>query len=126
MLLVVGDEVIERETVVTRHKIHAYFRLTILVTVNLRAAKQPVGKVSHRTVIATEKAANIVAKPAIPFPPTVSDEISHLIKTGCIPSLSNKLRAREKGGRINIPKHWRAWRPQARPVLMADQNAILT
>ncbi len=44
VLLVVGDQVIEREAVVTGHEIHALLGLAFLVAVDLGAADQPVGR----------------------------------------------------------------------------------
>src|SRR5260370_42444166 len=60
VFLIVRDEVIECEAVVTRHEVHAILGLAFLVTVNLGATEQPVGKGRHRTLVATEKAADIV------------------------------------------------------------------
>src|SRR4030095_12806153 len=48
VLAVVRDEVVEGETVMARHKINALLSLAFFMTVNCRAAKQSVGKVSDR------------------------------------------------------------------------------
>ena len=107
MLLVVGDEVIECEAVVTRHEVHALLNLAFLVAVNLGAAEQPVGNGCHGTLVATKKAADIVAEPPVPLLPTVPDETAYLVQTGRIPGLSDELRARERRIRLNIPQHRR-------------------
>ncbi len=106
MLLVVRDEVIQGEPVVTRHEIHALLGLAFLnlQPINLGAAEQPVGQGRHRTIIATEKAADIVAEPAIPFPPTVSDETAYLVQSGCIPGFRRSVSCPQAPGRTRCPK----------------------
>lgn len=80
----VVDEVIECEAVVTGHEVYACLGLAFFMTVNLGAAEQPVGKGCHRTVVATEKAANIVAEPAIPLHPSIPNEATYLVEAGRI------------------------------------------
>src|SRR2546422_1913827 len=122
--LVVGDEVIEREPVVTGYKVHTLLSLAFLVTINLRAAKQPVSKGCHRPLVATKKAANIVAEPAIPFPPTVPDEATDLVQAARVPGLSDELCARERRVRLDIPQHWRARHPITPLVAIEDRCQI--
>src|SRR6185295_2029004 len=103
VLLVVGDEVIECEAVVTRHEVHALLGFAFLMTVNLGAAKQPVSKGCHRTVVATEKTSKIVAELPIPLPPAVPDEATYLVETGRVPRLGDELRAGKRRIRFDIP-----------------------
>src|SRR4029077_13455895 len=98
--------------------------LALLVTVYLWAAEQPVSGAGHQTLIASEKTANIVAESAIPFSPAVSDEASHLVKTGGVPGLGNKLRPREHRIRLDIPQHRRARQQIARLVPRQDRREI--
>src|SRR5262252_6766803 len=93
VLVVVGDQVVQGEAIVTRHEVDTLFGLAFLVPVYLGAAKQAVGKTSHRPLVATEKAADIVAEPTVPLLPTVPNKAAHLIQTGRIPRLGNEFRA---------------------------------
>src|SRR5438270_6218048 len=58
-------------------------------------------------MFAAQEAPYIVAKAAVPFLPTISNEAAHLIKSGSIPSLGNYLCAGEHWIRLDIPKHRR-------------------
>src|SRR5207245_11760498 len=58
---VVGHEIVEGETVVTRHEVDALLGLALLVGVERRAADQAVGKAVDRALLAAEKAARIIA-----------------------------------------------------------------
>src|SRR5215469_2213422 len=107
VLLVVGDKVVERKAVVTCHEVHALIGLTFFVAVYLWTAEQSVGKIGHRSVVPTKKAADIIAEPAVPLPPTVADEAAHLVETSCIPGFSNELGAREHRVRLDIPQYRR-------------------
>ena len=49
VLVVVGDQVVEREAVVAGHEVDALLRLPFLVTVDVRAAEQPRGEAGHRS-----------------------------------------------------------------------------
>src|SRR4029450_1351209 len=60
---IIRDQVVERETVVTRHEVDALLGLAFLVTVNLGAAKQAVRKASDRTIFPTKKTPNIIWEP---------------------------------------------------------------
>ena len=69
VFLVVRNKVVERESVVAGHKVNALFGLAILVTINFRAAKDPIANRPIAAVFTPEKAANIVTKLAVPFFP---------------------------------------------------------
>ena len=71
VLGLVGDEVVEREAVVTRHEVDALLGLAFLVTVDLWAAHQPVRDAEHRTRLGAEEGPDVVAEPAIPLLPAV-------------------------------------------------------
>src|SRR4030095_6888052 len=77
VLAVVRDEVVEGETVMARHKINALLSLAFFMTVNCRAAKQSVGKVSDRMVFPAKKTANIISKPPIPLSPAISNKAAN-------------------------------------------------
>src|SRR4029453_19636104 len=93
VLVVVGDEVVEGEAIVTRDEVHARLGLALLVTVNLGAAEQPICEPWHGAFVATEEAPHIVAKTSVPLPPTVAHEAANLVKTAGVPGLGDDLRA---------------------------------
>src|SRR5262245_38399213 len=80
VLLVIGDKVVESEAVVARYKVYALLGLAFLVTINLRAAQQTVSHSRHRTLFTAEERADVIAKPPVPFFPTVSDEAADLVE----------------------------------------------
>src|SRR5262249_25102075 len=49
VLGVVGDQVVKREAVVTRHEIDTLFGLSLFVSINLGAADKPIGQPCDRT-----------------------------------------------------------------------------
>src|SRR4029450_4649479 len=88
---VIRDEIIEGEAVMARYKINALLGLAFLMTVNGRAAGQPVGKVSNRMLFPAEKTPDIISKSPVPLLPTISDETADLVKSGRVPSFGNEL-----------------------------------
>src|ERR1700756_4672594 len=108
VLLIVRDKVVEREAVVTCHEVHTLIGLTFFVAVDLWTADQSVGKIGYRSVVPTKKAADIIAEPPVPLPPTVADEAADLVQTGRIPGFSNEFRARERRVRLDIPQYRRS------------------
>src|SRR5215510_5168203 len=107
VLLVVRDKIVEREAVVTCHEVHALIGLAFFVTVDLWAAEQSVGKIDYCSVVPTKKAADIIAEPSVPLPPTVADEAAHLVQASRIPGFSNELGAGEHRVRLDIPQYRR-------------------
>ena len=55
VLLVVGDEIVEREPVVTRHEVDALLGLALLVAVNRGAAEKAVGDARDGAVVTAEE-----------------------------------------------------------------------
>src|SRR5579871_3056423 len=76
---VVRDEIVEGKTVVTCDEINAFLSLSPLMSVDLRAAEEPVSEGTDETAIPTKKTAHVVAKPPVPFPPLLAGEATHLI-----------------------------------------------
>ena len=97
MLLVIRDKVVESEAVVTCHEVDALLRFALLVTIKRRTTQQPVGHARYRAVFTAEEAADVIAKPSVPLPPTVTDKAAHLIKSGRIPGLGEELGPRKRG-----------------------------
>src|SRR3954451_8778519 len=56
---------------------------------------------------AAEEVADVVAKAAVPFLPTVADETTNLIKAGGIPRFGDHLDARELGIGLDVPEDGR-------------------
>ena len=79
MLAVVGHEIVERETIVSRHEVDALLGLALLVTIDGRAADQAIGDAIDRAVVTTEEAADIVPEASVPFLPAVPDKGAHLV-----------------------------------------------
>src|SRR4029434_565542 len=86
VLVVIRDEVVQGEAVMTRHKVHTFLSLAFFMTVNCRAPKQTVSKASHRALCPTKKAPDIVpAEPSVPLLPTVPDEAADFVEASRVP-----------------------------------------
>src|SRR6185503_11433253 len=86
VLVVVRDEIVEGEPVVTRHEVDALLGLALLVAVQGRAPEQAVGQPFDRAVLPAKEAADVVAEASVPLFPAVTDEAAHLVEAGRIPS----------------------------------------
>ena len=104
VLAIIRDEVVEGEAVMASYEIDALLGLAFFMTVNFRAANQPVGKALHRILFAAKKAPDIVSKPPVPLPPTIADEAANLIKSGRVPSLGDQLGPCEHGVGFDVPQ----------------------
>src|SRR4029077_17775631 len=62
VFLVVGNEVVEGEAIVTSHKVDTLFGLPLFVTIDFRTAQKAIGEPPYRTLFTPEKAANVIAK----------------------------------------------------------------
>jgi hypothetical protein len=101
---VIRDEVIEGETVMARYKINALLGLAFLMTVNRRAASQPVSKVSNRMLFPAKKTPDIISKSPVPLLPTISDETADLVKSGRVPGLGDELGPGKLRVRFDVPQ----------------------
>src|SRR5215813_11249624 len=63
VFLVVRNKVIQCETVMTCHEVHALFGFTVLVTVDLWTAEQAVRKIPHGGIVTTKKTSDIIPEP---------------------------------------------------------------
>ena len=106
MLLVIGDQVVKREAVVTRDEVDDFLGFALLVAVNLRAAEKSVGYARRCILFGPKEGADIVAKPPVPLLPTVANEAAHLIQPACVPGFGNELRSRQGRVRLDIPEDW--------------------
>src|SRR5690242_11113764 len=87
------------------YKIDTLLGFAFFVTIDLRAAKEPVRNTRDRVICSTKEVANIVAKTPVPLLPTVSNEAPNLVQAGCIPRLGDHLYSRERGIRLYIPQY---------------------
>jgi hypothetical protein len=74
VFLIVRDEIIKSESVVTCHKIDALLRLSGLVTIDFVTAKQTVSETLHRPVVGPQEAPYIITKVSIPLLPAIPDK----------------------------------------------------
>src|SRR6516165_3538845 len=74
VLAIIGDEVVEGEAVVTRHKINTLFGFAFFMAVNCRATKQTISKAPDTILFSAKETPDIISKPPIPLSPTVSDK----------------------------------------------------
>src|SRR5439155_4128843 len=107
VLLVIRDEVIQCEAVMTRHIVYTLLDLAFFMTVNCGATEQAVSKPPDRPVFSTKKTPHIVAEPPVPLLPTVSDEATYLVKAGRVPRLGDELGSGERRVRFNVPQYRR-------------------
>jgi hypothetical protein len=121
---VVGDEIVQRETIMTRHEVHTRLGLALLVTVQRRAADQAVNKPPDRAFFAAKEAAHIVAEASVPFLPAVAGEGAHLVEARGIPRFGDQLRPRQRRVGLDVPQHRRARHHRARLVPLQDRRQI--
>src|SRR5207247_1384304 len=67
VLVVIGDQIVQRETVMAGHKIDALFGFSFLVAENIGAAERPLRQQPDRPTVAFDKAADVVPEAAIPL-----------------------------------------------------------
>src|SRR4030095_6980277 len=121
VLPVIGDQVVEGEAVVACDEVDALLRLTLLVTVDLGAAHQPVREPPDRAGLAPEEGPHVVAEAAVPLLPAIPDEAADLIQAPGVPGLSDELRPGEDWIRFDVPEDGRV-RQGAGPGLAGDER----
>ena len=105
VLVVVGNQIVQREAVVAGHEIDALFGLPFLVAEDVRTAERSLRQQPDRAAVALDKAADVVPEAAIPLLPVIADEATHLIETGSVPRLRDQFGAGEDGIRLDIPEN---------------------
>src|SRR5262249_20268690 len=103
VLAVVGDQIVERETVVAGDEIHALLRVALLMSIDLRTAHQAIREPGNSACVAAKEAAKIVAEASIPLAPTVAQKTSHLINPRRVPRLRDKLGAHQPRIGLDVP-----------------------
>src|SRR5262249_3672226 len=107
VLAVERDEIVQSEPIMAGDEIDALFGFAILMCIDVGTSREPTGHRADSTVVALEKSSDIVTKPAVPFLPTVSDEISDLVKTGRVPCLGDQLYVGENRIGLDVPENRR-------------------
>ena len=107
VLVVIGDEVVQRKTIVARNEIDTLLDFALPLTINAWAAKQTIGYAPHRIIRAPEEVADIIAKSVVPLLPAVSHEAADLIKSCRVPCLRDHLRTGQRRVGLDVPKHRR-------------------
>src|SRR4029453_11535737 len=74
VLHVIRDDVVERETVVTGHKVDAPFRPPSLDSKDVGAGAQTGGGLANGATVSLHEAADIITKSSVPFLPCISNK----------------------------------------------------
>ena len=113
VLLVIGDEVIERESIVAGHKVDALLRFRCLWPYS--SGLPTIRSATRRSDPGSPRKKSRTSSRNFPFHslPGVADETADLIEPGGVPSLGNELGARECGLRLDIPQHGWIWQRMA-------------
>src|SRR5882724_3631638 len=107
VLVVVGNEVVQREAIVARDEVDALFRFAILRAIDVGAAENAGRKRSDGPLITLEEAAHVVAKPAVPLLPGIADEAADLVKAGRVPCFRDQLDVGEHRIGFDVEQHGR-------------------
>ena len=91
MLAVIGDQIKQRESVVSSDEVDAGERIAGVVGIEVRAAGEAVGKLPQRFVLAAPEISQAVAVFAIPLGPA-GGEVADLVATFAkVPGFSDEL-----------------------------------
>src|SRR5436305_3235643 len=89
VFVIVGNQVIQGEAIVTGDEIDAVDRHAPLILVEIRAARDPRGNGADQPRVTFDKAAHIVAEAPVPFRPAFPGKVADLVKATGIPRLSD-------------------------------------
>ena len=73
VLVVVGNQIVQREAVMAGHEIDALFGFSFLVAENVGAAERPLRQQPDRPAVAFDKAADVVPEATVPLLPAIAD-----------------------------------------------------
>src|SRR5262249_18461460 len=104
VLVVVGHEIVQRESVVARDEVDALLAPGSFWAVDRGAPDEPVRHPCRRARLPAEEGADVVTEPSIPLLPAVPDEAADLVETGRIPGLGDELRPCERRVRLDVPE----------------------
>src|SRR5580704_17213565 len=103
MLHAVGDQIVQRKSVVAGDEVDADLRLALLAPVNLRTAQHSVSDARYGPVVAAKKTPYIVAELPVPLTPAIPGEAPDLIESGRIPGLGDQFRPCQRRVRLDVP-----------------------
>ena len=116
VLGVVGNKVIEGETIMGIDEVDTIHRLMMAPLVEISTAGDSTGHLSNQPGITLQETAESIPILPIPFSPTGPREVTDLVEAGGIPCLGNGLAVSENLIQLNAPNHRR----------VGEGNAILT
>ena len=120
VLLLVRDQVVEREAVVAGDEVDAGLRIAVLVAVDVRAAEEPLGEVPDLARLGPHERAHVVAEPPVPLHPAVAHEAADLVEPAGVPRLGDQLGAGQDRVGLDLPEDRRIGQRLA--VLAARQD----
>src|ERR1700682_1679571 len=126
VLVVEGDQVVEREAVVRGDEIDAVDGQPPAGLEDIGAACNHIGHLRYNgfalavSLVAFDEAAHGIAETPIPFSPAIAGEVAHLVQTGGIPGFGDDLGISQCLRQFNLPDDRRAGHGGA--VLVAAQN----
>ena len=92
VLLVVRDQIVQREAIVAGHEVDAVIRLARAGQIEVGTSQQARRQRRSHSGVTLHELANVVAKHAVPLrPASPGRQRAHLVKPGCIPGLGNQL-----------------------------------
>ncbi len=90
VLVIVADQIPEREPVMTGYKINAAGRQAMLVGIKIAAAGQTGCDFAYQATVATNEAPDDIAIAAIPLRPARTGKRAYLIQASRVPRLGDK------------------------------------
>src|SRR5208337_3392143 len=81
----VGNQIVQREAVVTGDEVDALLGFALLVTIKVGAADVAIGKGTDGVFFGAKEVAHVVAEFAVPLAPAIAHEAADLIEAGGIP-----------------------------------------
>jgi len=89
VLVIVADQIPERESVMTGYKINAAGRQAMFVGIKIAATGETGCDLAYQATVAAHEAPDYIAIAAIPLRPASAGKGTHLIQAGRVPCLSD-------------------------------------
>jgi hypothetical protein len=123
VLVVVGDEVLEGEPVVTGDEVEAVHRGAVPELVQVAGPGEPAGHVAEDSRDTGDEPAEGVPEPPVPLAPAGAGEVPDLVEARGVPGLGHHLGVGQGLGQLDVPDHRRVH--QWRAVLAPGQDRSL-
>src|SRR2546429_829316 len=126
MLIVVGDQVIEREAIMRGDEINTINRQFTCGLIDVCTTGDDIGYPAHETfpfdvtTITFHKAAHDIPVMPVPLAPAIAREETHFVESGCVPCLSNHFGIDERVGQFNLPDH--GWVDHRCTIFVSAEN----